>query len=493
MPNSLRFSGRCPAPRPGLTPANPLARLNEVVNCQARPIFPMGNLFSKRFVGGICLRKFFVLLFILGSSLGCFTAWAQDQTTPPAPVESGPRLNALTSLAGTFFNGDYFNFYGFVDGVYDSTQQTLQNNNNQGGAGFSIGGGVTGTKTFSSSVLSVNYRGEYRDYASGFSGNGTDQYLTLLYTKRFGRRWTISLDESAGILFYSNAYFGNLSPGGGGGVQTNPFSPTTRFLMSGITASYRQTQRLTYTVTGNFFLNRYSYPGSIGSTGGIVSASAIYQLTSRTSFGGTYSHDEFVFQHGQGNTHVDGGYANVSHRFGRTWLANASFGYTRAHSVGIITIPVQVIIGGQPVTGYVTGPYDTVRYVPTYTGNLSHTVGHFTLAVNGGHSVNPGNGTYLTSANTFFGGVVSRSFPKSSLSASFTYSRLQSIANQVSSSYGQFFMNASYSRILYPHVSAYVAYQYDRYNALLQFGSSSLNRIIVGLNFSTKNVPMVQF
>ncbi len=397
----------------------------------------------------------------------------------------------LTSLAGQFFNGDYFNFFGFMDGVYDSTQQTLQTNQ-RGGPGFDIGGGVTGSKTFSTSVLSLSYRGEFRDYSSGFGGNGTNQYLSVLYTKRLSARWTLSFNESAGILFYSNAYFGTLGSNGGA-VETNPFSSTSRFLSSGVNASYRQSQRLTYTVSGNFFLNRYNYGGAIGSTGGVESVSATYALTARTSFGGTYSHDNFYYQHAAGNSQIDGVFGTVAHTFGKNWVAHVSAGYTRVHSAGIIDIPVSVILGGQNVIGYEVGAYNTITHVPTIVGNLSHSFGRFTLGASGGHSVNPGNGTYLTSSNTFFGGVISRSFRKSSLNATFNYSDLTSISNTIAQGYKGTFITTTYSRILIPHMSGYVGYQYQRYGALLAYGSSSLNRIIAGINFSSKNIPMTQF
>jgi hypothetical protein len=436
------------------------------------------------------LKKFIFLLF----SFGCLTAIGQETTAPSPdnPVQPNVRNNTLTSLAGELFNSDFFNIYAYGDGVYDSTQQTL-GSSSTGGAGFSVGGGITGSKTFGSAILSVNYRGDFRDYSTSFGSNGTDQYLSLIYTKRLSRRWTISFVETGGILFYGNAYYSTLTPGSGS-VDTNPFSPTTRFLSSGVTASYRQTARLTYSVTGDFYLNRYSYPGAIGSTGGVFSGSAMYQLTPRTSVGVTYSHDNFYFQQNAGSTTVDGGFLTMKYKFGRNWEAYGSGGVTRAHSQGIITIPVEVIVGGQPVTGYAIGNYDTVKLIPTFTGGVTHRLGSFNLAANAGHSVNPGNGTYLTSSNTFFGGVISRSVGKqSTFSASVTYSRLSSIANQISQSYSQTFLTASYSRILVPHVSCYFAYQYDRYGSLLGYGSSSLNRILVGFAFSTKNVPMTQF
>ena len=410
----------------------------------------------------------------------------------PDTAQTSTVGNPINSLAGEFLKGNYINVYGLVNAAYDSTQQTLQSANTSGG-GFSIGGGILASHAFSTGLLTLNYRGDYRNYSNGFSGSGTDEYLSLVFTKRLSRRWNLSFTETAGILFYSNAYFGNLAPSGGG-VQTNPFSPSTRFLQSGVYLSYRQSQRLSYTFGGSFFLNRYDYAGAIGSTGVVGSISPSYALTSRTSLGGTYSHDYFVFQHNAGTTNLDGGYFNLSHIFGRNWRANISAGITRAHTYGIIQMPVEVILGGKLVTGYVTGPYNNTSYVPTVQGGLIRNFGRFDVSVSAGHGVNPGNGTYLTSSNTFFGGVISRSFARRSVvSGNIFYSRVSSIANQVAQSYAQTYMTVSYSRILIPHLSAYTSYSYNRYGSLLTYGSSSNNQFLIGLSYNSKNIPLTAF
>ena len=437
------------------------------------------------------MTKFVALLFVSGACL----AFAQDTPTTSAeqtaPLENA-HDNMLTSLAGTFFQGDFFNVYAFFNGVYDSTNQTLQSNRG-GGAGYSMGGGVTGSKRFSNGSLSLNYRGDYRNYSSGFEGSGTNQYLSLAYTRRLGNRWVVSLNESAGILFYNNPFYTSLAPAGGG-IQTNPFSPTTRFVQSSIYMSYRQTRRLSYTLGGSFFLSRYNYPGSIGTTGGIFSASAAYILTSRTTVGGTYSHDNFYFQKGFGNTNIDGGYADVTHVFGRAWSVSVSAGVTRAHTQGVINLPVQFILGGLPLTGYVKEAYNTVSYVPTVQGSVTHYVGKFSLSASAGRGVNPGNGTYLTSAHTYFGGSVSRKVGRQAiLSGNTYYSHITSIANQVAEAYTQNYTTIAYSRVLFPHLSAYASYSYDRYGSLLGSGSSIDNRFIAGISFSSKSVPFTLF
>ncbi len=411
---------------------------------------------------------------------------------PSETAQPSTAANPLGSLAGEFLHGDFVNVYGFVNGTYDSTQQTLQTANQSGG-GFGVGGGITASKTFSSGVLSVNYRGSYQQYSAGFDQSGTNQYLSLTYSRQLGRRWLLSFTETAGILFYSNAFYGTLAPSGGS-VQTNPFSPSTRFLQSGVYLSYRQTQRLTYTFGGNFFLDRYNYAGAIGSTGAVGSGSVSYMITARTSVGGTYSHDYFVFQRGTGTTELDGGFGNISHLFGRSWRVYASGGLTHTQTHGVVQLPVEFISGGQLIPGYVTGSYNTSGNVPTFQGGVSRHFGRFDVSASGGHGVSTGNGTIFTSSSTYFGGVISRRFGRTSVvSANAYYSRISSIANKVSDSYSQTYLTFAYSRMLIPHVSTFANYSYIRYGALLNYGSSIDNRFAVGLSFSSKSIPLTLF
>ncbi len=432
------------------------------------------------------MRLAFGLLLLVGA----VAASAQEGTSDaPAQAPAPNTRGGIFGAAEDLLQGDFINYYAFADAVVDSTEQVLGGSSGTTG-GYSIGGGVRIAKHYRSAVLGLNYSGDFRDYTSGNNraSTGTDQYLSFLYTKEMGPRWTFSLSESAGILFYNSAYFPNLNTGG---VNTNPFSPSTRFLSTNVYLTYHQTRRLSYTVGGQLFLYRYSYAGATGSTGGAGSGSVSYQLTARTTIGGTYSHDNFVFQHNAGNTNLDGGYGNISHSFGRSWSVHASAGVTHTHTYGIITEPVSIILGGRPVTiGYVTGPYDTRKLVPTFDGGVSHALRTFTFTVNAGRGVNPGNGTYLTSNHTFVSGSASKPFHQSTLTGMYMYSNVTSIANQISQSYTQSMLSATYSRILIPHLSLYATYSYLRYGTLLTYGATNDNRFILGVNVSSKNVPM---
>jgi hypothetical protein len=430
------------------------------------------------------LKQLLALLFALGS----VRVLAQTPASAPPPAIGA--ASRATSLVSSFFNGDFFNATAFFDGIYDTTQQAV-NAPNTGGAGFDVGGSVSGSKSFSNALLSLTYRGEYRDYGSSFGGKGSNQNLNFIYTKRLGVRWTISFDTNAGITSYGTS---NYSFNPSDAALNNPLSTTTRFLSSGVTLGYRQTQRLTYFITGRFFLNRYNFPGATGATGGIFSASAKYELTPRTSLGLTYSHDQIWYQFGAGTSQIDGGFLSATHRFGRDWLADISAGASHAHTEGLYRLPVMLVVNGQTLVGIETVPYNTTKLIPTVRGSLSKRVGQFNLTVTASHGINPGNGTYLTSSSTMIMGYASRNFGRvSTLTIAGGYSTLSSVAKTISQGYTQDNLTVHYSRTLFPHMATYGTYSYLHYGSLLGFSSRIDNRFTFGVAFSIKNIPMTLF
>jgi hypothetical protein len=436
------------------------------------------------------LKRLVVLLGLCAAA-----AAAQDTAQDSSTSSSGATAdhsNVITSLAEQLVQGNYMNLFAFANGVYDTTRQTLGTRNGSAGSvGIDVGGGIGISHEFSSALLSVNYRGEYRDYTGGSLASGTTQYLQIMYAKRLSRRWTLSLSESGAILLYGQGYYTSENPNGS--VVNNPFSPETRYSSSSVFVSYQQSHRLTYSIGGSLFINRYNYSGAIGSTGGIFSGAVAYQITSRTNIGATFSHDDFFYTHSFGETHINGVFGDVRHRFGRNWLASVSGGVTHVNASGTIRVPVTFIFNGQLVTGYEIGHYDTISNVPTVQAGLSKMYKRYTFSVSGGRGVSPGNGNLITSTRTSFGGYASRTFRNSNISAAGYYNRLTSIANKVESDYSATSLSISYSRGIIRHLFGNLGYSYYRYGSYLAYGASNDNRFFFGVNFSSKNLPTTIF
>lgn len=289
-----------------------------------------------------------------------------------------------------------------------------------------------------------------------------------------------------GVPYYSQ-------PDSGTQAIANPFSSVTKFLSSGISLTYRQTARLSYIFNGTFFLSRYDAPGAIGSTGATGSGSLRYRLTERTTIGGTYSHSYYTYQHGAGDATMDGGYFNVSHQFPQFWSANFDAGFTRTDSSGFIETPITFIINGQPVTGYLKGPYQQTSFTPTLRGSVSRRLRRIVTTVSGGQGVSPGNGVYLASRNQFLSGTVSYSNQRSNISASGGYWHLTSLTHSLSNSYGTASFGGSYSYTLARHIAAHIRYDYFRYGSVSTYSGSGYNRISFGVTFSSENIPLTLY
>lgn len=433
--------------------------------------------------------RFGILLLAL-PTVAVFAQQAPQSSSSAPPEEHAPVQNTLSSLAGQFFHGDFVNVFAAGGGLYTVNPAVL-NGQGSGSFGFNVDGGIQAFHRFRTSVLSLSYSLGYTNYHGTGYEDGTHQNLSLLYSKQLGRRWTLGFVESAGVFQYGVGYYPQ--PNAATPAIANPFSPTTKFLSSGVSLTYRQTARLSYVFGGDFFITRYDYPGAIGTTGGSGSASVIYRLTEHTTVGGTYSHSKFEYQHDAGQANIDGAHFNASHQFARLWTVSGSVGVSRADSNGFIRVPVSVILNGQQVTGIAVGPYHRTTVTPSFEGAISRRLRQIIISGSAGQVVSPGNGVYLASTNRFFGATASYSMRRANISASGGYFHLTSLANAVSQSYSTTSFGASYGYTLSRHIGAVVRYDYYRYGSLYTYGSAGDNRISFGLSFTSKSIPLTLY
>jgi hypothetical protein len=432
----------------------------------------------------------FALLLIL------VPAASRAQGTDTSPVSTGPaetRVNPIT-FATEFLERDYVNYYAFASGIWETLIPTLQNNigGNTSGAGIEVGGGINLSHHFRHAQLNLNYRGGYRNYSVSNYGSGTDQSLALGYNVQVSRHWIVSTVLSAGIFYYGGTYF-SPTVNNQAIVQANPFSPQTKFVNGSVGMTYQQSRRLSYSFSGGFFLNRYNWPGAIGFTGASGSFSANYRVTPRTTVGGSYSYSFFQYQQGAGDTNVHSLFLTLSRRFGQRWSASVSGGLSRSHSKGVIAVPVTIITGGVPVTGYVVGPYDQTTNTPYFAGSLSYAFRKSSVSFSAGQSVAPGNGFYLASRSRFLNGFYTRSLRRASFGLGGSYYNNSSISNSVSATYNTATLNVSYGYVVARYLSVNVRYDYLRYGGFGGAGGLSDNRFTYGIAFSSKSRPLTLY
>jgi hypothetical protein len=456
--------------------------LTQVSNYQ-----PVSRLNRQKQFWGILLRG--AAVFVAAAA----TVVAQDAATPEPDTDNGLRGLPVT-LAGQFFDHDFVNYTLFGNVVFDTNLATLQGAQTVNGSGFgwSAGGGVTASHLTRNTSFSLNYRGDYRRYGTSGYGSGTDQNLALDYSVRLSRRWSTSITAGGGILLYGGGFY-SVTPNSATSVATNPLSPETRFLSTGINFTYQQTRRLSYVFGGQFFLNDYNYAGGLNSRGASGLFSVVYRLTGKTSLAGTYSHSYYTYSPGAGSSTLDGGSLTLSHNFAGQWQGSVTAGINRTHSSGTITLPVAIILGQQTVNGYVTGPYDNVSLVPSFQGSLTPYRRHSAFSVSGGQGVNPGNGVFLTSRSQFLSSTYSYSTRRSNFSLGASYNRLSSIANSISQTYSSGNLSASYSYVVRRHLSADFRYDLISYGGLLSLGGVTEHRLSAGLSLSSKSIPLTLF
>ena len=415
-------------------------------------------------------------------------ALATAQNVPDAAPQPS------TTFASQFFEHDFVNVFAFGNGLYDSSLPQVSAAGSRYGSalGYDVGGGLTVGHGLKDGTFSLSYKGDYRRYEKSSYSNGINQNLSLLFSTRLSRQWSVLLQTGGGVVSYGGQIYSE-SSSSGTNVLTNPLSSQSRFANAGITLTYQQTKRLSYSFGGQGFYNNYNYAGAVSSVGGTGTASLNYRTTARTTFGGSYSHSYFVYAGSTGTTNIDSGFLTLQHTFSDHWFASVSGGVSRSHAKGVISEPVTFLLGQQLVTGYIVGPYNRTSLSPNYQGSLTRNIRHAFITVSGGQGVNAGNGTLFTSKNQYGGVTYSATHRLTNFSFGGNYSRLTSLSNTTSLRYTSATASASYGFPIFHYVSGNLRYDFIHYDNLYGLAGVNENRVSLGISFSSKSIPLTLF
>jgi hypothetical protein len=386
------------------------------------------------------------------------------------------------------------NVFAFGSGLYDSALPQLSAGTSEYGSavGFDVGGGVSLQHALKDGTFSLSYKGDYHRYAVSTYANGINQNLSLLFSKRLSRQWSVVMQGSGGVISYGGQVY-NESPASGTSVLTNPLSSQSRFATGGITVTYQQTRRLSYSFGGEGFLNNYNYRGAVDSFGASGTASINYRTTARTTIGATYTRTYFTYAGSTGTTNIDSGFLNLHHTFNSRWSGSLSGGVSHVHTQGVITEPVTLLLDQQLVTGYLVGPYNHTSLSPSFQGSITRNLHHAFLLISGGQGVNAGNGTLLTSKSQYGGVTFSATHHLTNFSFGGGFNRLTSIANTVSNQYTAANASVSYGFNIVRYLSANFSYNFTHYDTLYSLKGVNESRITFGLSFSSKSIPLTLF
>lgn len=390
---------------------------------------------------------------------------------------------------------DFLNVYAFADATLDSNGAYLNGANTGSTTGFSAGGGANGYHQWSTGVFELTYRGDYHDYGSGGLPSGNDQNLSIIFQKSFSKRWNFVASVAAGILNNGGTYYSSApNPSNTSTVvQTNPFSFNTKFVQGNVSLSYQKSVRLSYSVSGTYFLTRYSANSGIGSNDITGSGSANYRLTKKSTLSGTYSHGHYIYQRGEGNSNVDSAFLTMSYQLAPHWSVSGSGGVTRETSNGLTTLPVLIQVGSQFFPAVVLQPYSQTSVLPYYQGTLVHDMRHDSVNISGGQSITPGNGYLLASKSVGINGLWAHAMRRSNLSVGGYYDRLTSATNTASLLSSTRGIDASYAYNLAYHIGVNARYDLMDYSSFGSYGGRADNRFSLGIYVSSKDVPLGLF
>jgi hypothetical protein len=378
------------------------------------------------------------------------------------------------------------NSHGAISSVYDSGYGVLS------GTGIEGSWGVTGAHAFETGSISLLYSGDYRHYTNNLP-SGTDHNLSFAFKKALSRRWRFYIDLSSGILLTGASYYVIL-PNQTNVLQTNPYSPTTKFVSGTTGLSYQASRRLSYQFGGGYSLSRYESPTPFGSNGVSTYGSVLYRTGRRTTVSANYTLVDYMYRYGAGDAQANTVYLGLAHDFGTRWELGLNGGISRASASGTIVAPPGF---NQATGGGITfGHYDNVTYLPYFSASLSRLWRSSKLSAVVGQDVASGNGIYLASRNLHGYGAYSYTRGKGTLGASAGYGRLSSVANTVATAYTIKSASISYGYALLKYLGLVFRYDYINYDGLRDIpnGVNTDHRISFGVVFnSMQKVPVTLF
>jgi len=339
--------------------------------------------------------------------LGCAVPlWAQY--AGPAILSRGDAPAAMTN--------PQISFRPFVEitGVYDTGLAGVGLNSqgelgNSSSPGIQLGWGISGSHSWRHTQVGLDYRGDIRDYTRTTYYDTTDQSLLLGVKHQITRHIMINWRNSVG-MFSTN--FGTL-----GLPDTVPFDPSQSFIpttdffdnrtiygSSMVDLIIQRSARLSFDLGGGGFFARRRSSALYGVTGATAKADVQYRLTRYTTIGAEYTYDHFSFNHLFNSTDIQGAEATYAVQLTKDTEFTGYAGVMRVETKFIQATPLDPVIAAiLGITQAVQVSYG-VRYVPNVSARLSRALQHGVIYLDGGHTVTPGNGLFLTSTMSEVGG-----------------------------------------------------------------------------------------
>lgn len=433
------------------------------------------------------MKRIFVLL---GWAAPLFAQYAG-----PAILSRGDAPTAMAS--------PQVSFRPFVEvaGIYETGLAGVNiNSQNEIGTasseGIDVGWGVSGSHSWRHTQIGVDYRGDYFHYTQATFFDTTNQNLMLGVKHQFTRHVALNLRNTAGMFSFGNNTLGL--------PETVPFDPSQSFIpttdffdnrtiygSSIADVLYQRTARLSFDLGGGGFLARRASSALYGVTGATAYADVQYRLSRRTTIGANYNYDHFSFNHVFSGTDIHGGSGTYAIQLSRRLEFTGYAGFMRVETKFVQNVPVDPVVAAIIGITQGTAVVYSVRYVPNYSGRLSMTFNHGVAYLNGGHTVTPGNGLFLTTVMTAVNaGYTYTGLRRWSFGANIGYDNGDSVGNVIGN-YTGLFATATVSRQVTRMVHMIASFSAQDYGSR---DFSKYNRVVyfarVGIGFAPGDVPI---
>ena len=371
---------------------------------------------------------------------------------------------------------------------------------NRASTDLEVSGGVSGLHSWKHTQLGLDWHASFSHYPSQSFYDGTEQSILLGVTHQFTRHTLFSLRTNAGM--FSQSFNTPTLP------QTVPFDPSTTYvptnqffdnrtiyLSTQADLIFQESTRLSFAIGGDAFLTRRRSTALYGTKGEGARADIQYRISRRSTIGVGYAYTHYSFTHIFSATNLNSFVASYAIRMTRSLEFGAYMGAMRYETKLLQTVPIDpaiaifICLPGKPCT--VNQAVDARNWIPNVSGRLSYTMRRGILYLNGGRSITPGNGLFLTSKSTSVGGGYSYTAQRK-LTANITtnYNTSYSMGNFIGG-YRNVVVSANLSRQLARYTHGVLTFSASRYDSpdFKNYNKWSYG-VRIGLGFTPGDVPL---
>lgn len=437
--------------------------------------------------------------------LFCCAAFA---STAAAQLSNYLGPGILTNGAGDIGNraGEQVDlrFYADVNGIYDNglTPFSVDSKGNlvQVGGLYGIEGlvGVYGSHMWRTSLLGIDFRGDFRHYPGDTYYDGSDQYLGIGYTYQKSKR--LYFDFRGTGSTYSNyigAVPGDVTSTAGSATPNaiNPaslqlFDSRTDYLQGTAGMTYLFTPRLSVTFSGEGFWVHYQASQLIGVDGYGADAKLRYRLSRTATLGGGYSRQYFEYPSYFGNANFDVYSIYFSKQLGRLWTFTAEGGAYHVNMLGLQTVALTPEVAALLGVSTSIQTYQASNWLPSVNASLARRFKTGSLTFNYASGSAPGNGVYLASRSEQGAAVYSYTgIHRVGLSVNAGYWSLSSFGQDIPP-YRAFTGGAGFTYTIARALRAVARYDARQQDITIAGYRATSYRVTLGLAFSPGAIPL---